>query len=156
MARKELDSNDVKIEGGDREFSIERGDAKLAFEHGDIDTDLVVKTDAIEFERFMHDMILVHIQEAPTENDPQYCEVTVNGDRRTIPRGSDARIPRKHVAVLAQAKGFRVAQEKVQNPDGSQSFREKVIASLAYPFQVLEDPNPKGRAWLKQLLANPV
>lgn len=156
MAKKELNSDDVAIVGGDKEFSITRGDAIDAFTPGDIDTSPVIRTDAIEMEKFLHEMVTVHITEPATENEPKYAEVTVNGDRRVMVRGGEYRIPRKHVAVLAQAKSHRVTQQKVSNQDGSQSFVEKLVPYLSYPFSVIEDPNPNGRAWLKQLLANPV
>lgn len=151
-----LDSAEVAIEGGEKEFSLQSGDAMRAFEPGDIDTDRVIGTEALDLEVFMHDKIEVELNEPQNEDEAQFAEVTVNGDRRVALRGTTVIWPRKHIAVLAAAKVMRVVQEKVVNPDGSMGYVERAKQSLAYPFRLVNDPRRNGPAWLRQQLANPV
>lgn len=122
----------------------------------EIDTEQVIRTDQLDFEKFMRDELEVHINESQNENDAAFVELNVNGDYRMIVRGDTAKLRRYHVAVLAQAKQSRVRQRKIVNQDGSMGFVEENVLSLTYPFSVINDPNPKqGAPWLKQILSNP-
>lgn len=121
-----------------------------------IDTERVIRTDQLDEAAFMAHPIEVHMHDAATEDEPQYCEVTVNGVYHCIVRGETKIVPRSHIAVIAQAKSMRVQQAKVTNPDGSMGYKEKFVLRLMYPFSVIHDPaGSKGAAWLRQLLANP-
>jgi hypothetical protein len=124
----------------------------------EVDTDRVLSTDALDEEAFMRDEMEVILMEPGNENDPQFCEVNVNGDYRLLMRnGEPQKLRRYHVAVLAQAKQSRVRQKKIVNQDGSMGFQEENVLSLTYPFSVSHDPNPKqGAPWLRKMLANPV
>lgn len=121
-----------------------------------VDTDNVMKTDDIEFERFMNQEVVVLLADPASEQEPTVVEVNVNGDYRMGVRGFEVKLKRAHVAVLARAKQSRVRQKKVVAPDGSMSFQEENVLALSYPFQVVEDPDPRrGAPWLRQLLSNP-
>lgn len=121
-----------------------------------VDADPVVRADAFELEKFMQDVLEVHFHEPADENEPQFAEVTVNGEYRSVLRGTAARLKRMHVAVLANAKQLRVQQKKIVNADGSMGFVEQPVMKLTYPFSVISDPDPRrGASWLKQLLRNP-
>lgn len=123
----------------------------------EIDTDRVISTDALDQEAFMRDELEVFFQEPNNENEASFVEVNVNGDYRMIIRGNTSILRRYHVAVLAQAKQSRVRQRKIVAPDGSMGFQEENVLALTYPFQVMNDPNPRqGVPWLKKLLSNPV
>lgn len=123
----------------------------------EIDTDRVLRTDALDEEAFMRDELEVFFNEPGNEHEPGFVEVNVNGDYRLAVRGDTTKLRRYHIAVIAQAKQSRVRQKKIVNPDGSMGFQEENILSLTYPFQVVHDPNPKlGGPWLKKLLQQPV
>lgn len=109
--------------------------------------------DQIEIERFMREPVEIHMHESQNENDPQFVEVTVNGDYRLIHRGATAVIPRSHVGVLCDAKEARVTQKKVTAQDGSMAYQEGIITRLTYPFSVINDPSgKKGADWLRNKL----
>lgn len=148
-----LSSEDVKI---DKEVTP-AAEASAPGGH-EIDTDRVIRADQLDEEAFMRDEIEIILMEPSNENDPQFAEVNVNGDYRLLLRnGEPQRVRRYHVAVLAQAKQSRVRQKKVVQPDGSMGFQEDNVLSLAYPFSVYHDPNPKhGAPWLRKMLSNPV
>jgi hypothetical protein len=145
--QRTLDSGDVDITNAVED---------IAAKGIEIDTDQVVRTEQLDFEKFMRDELEVHINESQNENDAAFVEVNVNGDYRMIVRGDTATLRRYHVAVLAQAKQSRVRQKKIVNADGSMGFVEENVLSLTYPFSVISDPNPKqGGPWLKKILSNP-
>lgn len=123
----------------------------------EIDTDRVLRTDALDEEAFMRDELDVMFSEPGGEHEPAFVEVNVNGDYRMAVRGDTVKLRRYHVAVIANAKQSRVRQRKIVNPDGSMGFQEENVLSLTYPFQVVHDPNPRlGAPWLKKLLQQPV
>lgn len=153
--QKELHSDDVKIEKGEQILPAAPAQDGTLFVDQTLDHEPVMDPKSLDQEAFMQEMVEIQMSDAMDENDPQWVEVTVNGKYVRIPRGGCMRIPRTHVAVLAQAKQLRVLQDKVTNPDGAAGFRERVVVKLSYPFSVTHDPNPKGPAWLRQLLQNP-
>lgn len=154
-----VSSDNVEIQNAVQTSSIEdTAQGKAPGGKGvEIDTDRVLRTDQFDEEAFMRDEMEIMMMEPNNENDPQFCEINVNGDYRMLMRnGEPQKLRRYHVAVLAQAKQSRVRQKKIVNPDGSMGFQEENILSLTYPFQVVHDPSPrKGSAWLKQMLGNP-
>lgn len=110
---------------------------------------------ALENEKFMAERIEIQLADPGDENEHQFAEITVNGERVCIRRGDSATIKRSHLAVLAQAKVQRVVQTKVTAPDGSMGYEEKFVLRPVYPFQVMHDPSGKvGNTWLRTLLQN--
>ncbi len=123
---------------------------------GLIDTERVIRTDQLDFEAFMRDVLLVQMHDPASEDDQQFAEVTVNGDYVCAVRGDQVRMRRYHVAVLANAKQFRVSQKKITTADGSMGYQEVTRVVLTYPFAVLEDPRGKvGADWLRKLIQTP-
>lgn len=151
--QRTLSSEDVKIEK-----QVTSVAEALSADGYIVDTDRVISTDQLDQEAFMRDEMEIILMEPGNENEPQFCEVNVNGDYRLLMRnGEPQKCRRYHVAVLAQAKQSRVRQKKIVNPDGSMGFQEDNVLSLTYGFSVLHDPRPKeGAPWLRKLLANPV
>jgi len=149
--KKGLDSHDTDIVGGVETMAEAKSGKGI-----EIDTDRVLSTDAIDQESFMRDELEVFFNEPQNENDAAFVELNVNGDYRMVVRGNTAMLRRYHVAVLANAKQSRVRQRKIVAPDGSMGFQEENVLCLTYPFQVMNDPNPKqGVPWLKKLLQQP-
>ena len=123
----------------------------------EIDNEKIFSTAALDDEKFMRDELTVFLADAMSENDSPFVEITVNGDYKLAHRGVETKMKRYHVAVLAQAKQARLRQTKIVQPDGSMGYKEDMVASLTYPFQITHDPDlRRGSPWLKQILSNPV
>ena len=87
-------------------------------------------------------------------NASPYATLSVNGERVIVRRAVKTVVKRKHVEVLARMKETRYSQDLNPNSNGeitTDSVRGH--SALAYPFTVLEDPSPKGGAWLEHILA---
>lgn len=158
--RKGPETDDRDIEGGKHDIDHTRieGGAKAAYGSDagiELDTMPYIDPDKMNMERFMAEKLLIHVHDAPHEDDPQFVEVTVNGIYECIPRGETKEISRAHVAVLAAAKQMRVEQKKIVNSDGSAGYAERAVLRLSYPFSVMHDPNPRGPAWIKKIMTNP-
>lgn len=107
----------------------------------------------VEHEKFMHEMVVVHVAESADPNAENPVHVSVNGSAVYIPRGHDIVVKRKYVEVLARAKATGIRTVQRTNADGIRYIHTDRATALKYPFNVVEDHNPNGRAWLKKILA---
>ena len=107
-------------------------------------------------EKFMHEIVTVMILPTTDINGSPYADLTVNGDKAVVHRNVPTKIRRKHLEVLARMKETRWLQNV---PDGyigqidQGSLRGHT--GLVYPFTAIEDKNPKGGAWLANIMAEP-
>lgn len=123
------------------------------------DIQVVAQTDLGKIaaeESFMNEDMTVLIMPTTDPNAPPYASINVNGETRILQRNVPTRVKRKHVEVLARMKETRWLQAV---PDG---YIGQIDASslrghtgFAYPFTVIEDKNPKGGAWLANIMAEP-
>lgn len=107
----------------------------------------------IEIEAFMNEVLTIQVAESYDENDPALVDVSVNGRRQFIRRGVDQEVRRKYVEVLARAKRSDYDQVTLDPRDGERVNQLRRRNALRFPFQVIRDPNPQGRAWLRGVLA---
>lgn len=120
------------------------------------DPDLVMDPSKLDFERFMNQVLTIHVHDAGGPEDSDFCEVTVNGEYKLIVRGETADIKRCHAEVLARAKHMRVVQKKITQSDGSIGYEERAVLKHTYPFSVIHDPaGRRGGDWLRQLFRSP-
>lgn len=101
-------------------------------------------------EAFMNEIVEVTIQSTAQEDEEPHIVLNVNGINQPFFRDVPTRCRRMFVEVLARCKQTKYKQ--VTDPyDMTRSHLDGRTA-LVYPFQC-NDPNPKGRAWLKAVLA---
>lgn len=103
-------------------------------------------------EAFMNEILTVELADTTDENAPPHISVSVNGTTMPLMRGVPTYVKRKYVEVLARCKESRYSQ-KSANPMEPDRIEMKTRTALAYPFNVIEDKNPAGRAWLVAVLA---
>jgi len=114
--------------------------------------DKVVSLEGAELEAFMSEPVKIIISESADENDPQLVQVGVNGVTQFIVRGMEQVVRRKYVERLARAKRTDYDQT-IDDRLGEAMNRLRRRNALRFPFTVLEDPNPRGQAWLRGVLA---
>lgn len=104
---------------------------------------------------FMEEMVAVTVHESTEEKPEMLVQIHVNGRTQLFPRGHQVTVKRKYVEGLARAKPVGYRSEEYTESDGGMAYRYPKSTGLRYPFSVDED-TPKGRAWLKKILAEGV
>jgi hypothetical protein len=101
---------------------------------------------------FMEEPVTVEIAAPMSENSPNHVILNVNGINQPVFFGHPVTIRRKYVEVLARMKqtGYTQRATNYINPEDSNAMIPRT--ALVHPFQLIEDKNPKGRAWLQHIL----
>lgn len=105
-------------------------------------------------EAFMNELVTVMIHSTTDENQAPHVIVNCNGTNQPIIRGYPTTVKRKYVEILARMKETKYTQV-TPNPAAPDVSELRARHGLAYPFDLVEDKNPKGRAWLTNVLAEP-
>lgn len=105
-------------------------------------------------EAFMNEIVTVHVHSSTNENDAPHFILNCNGVNQPVVRGVDVPIRRKYVEILARMKETKYRQV-TPNPASPEAYEMQAKSGLVYPFSVIRDDNPKGRAWLQNVLAEP-
>lgn len=115
--------------------------------------DKPVTGDKLKLLAFMEEemTILVHDSTNPTDEPIPY--VLNGGQRQAFARGQEQKVKRKYVEVLARMKRQSFTQERYKDSQGIDAIRNIPHSALVFPFSVIHDPNPRGRDWLKAILA---
>lgn len=106
----------------------------------------------LEYEQFMRQPVTIRIHKTSNPNDIPSVPVGLNGVQAWLPRDKPIKIPRAFVEVLAQAQVRNYRQERESDPDAAEGMRTRRYGGLEYPFEVIHDPHPKGRAWLNRIV----
>jgi hypothetical protein len=105
-------------------------------------------------ESFMHEDLKILVHSTTDANGSPYVRLNVGGDAVNVFREYPTYVKRKHIEVLARMKETRISQDMTPNAQGEITMASlRGHTGLAYPFSVLEDKNPKGGAWLANILA---
>lgn len=110
------------------------------------------KADAMAFN---NEILTVVVHETTNPSDVPIPVVRVDGRSQYFIRGQSQQVKRMFVEGLARAKKETVNTREATDGNGNRNTVIDKMPALKYPFSVLEDPNPKGRAWLQQVLAQP-
>lgn len=105
-------------------------------------------------EAFMNELVTVMIHSTTDENQPPHVIVNCNGVNQPIVRGMPMKVRRKYVEILARMKETKYTQI-TPNPAAPDVSHMQARSGLAYPFDLISDDNPRGRAWLQNVLAEP-
>lgn len=105
---------------------------------------------------FMEEPVTIVVMSSGDQNEIALVQVAVNGVTQFIKRDEPITVKRKYVERLARCKKTDFSQD-LDERNGEQSFNIlNRRHSLRFPFSVIQDPNPKGPGWLKQILTEPV
>ncbi len=105
-------------------------------------------------EAFMNEMVTVLVHSTTDENQAPHVIVNCNGTNQPIIRGVPTKVRRKYVEILARMKETKYTQV-TPNPAAPDVSELRARHGLAYPFDLVDDENPRGRAWLQNVLAEP-
>ena len=105
-------------------------------------------------EVFMTEHVTIMVHSTTDENQPPQVIVNCNGMNQPIIRGYPTTIKRKYVEILARMKETKYSQV-TRNPAAPDQIDMVARHGLSYPFDLVEDKNPRGRAWLTNVMAEP-
>lgn len=105
-------------------------------------------------EAFMNEFVTVMVHSTTDENQSPHVIVNCNGVNQPIIRGVPTKVRRKYVEILARMKETKYSQV-TRNPAAPDQIDMIARHGLAYPFDVIDDSNSRGRAWLQNVLAEP-
>lgn len=105
-------------------------------------------------ESFMNELVTILVHSTTDENQAPHVIVNCNGVNQPIMRGVPMQVKRKYVEILARMKETKYSQV-TRNPSAPDQIDMVARHGLSYPFDLVEDKNPKGRAWLSHVLAEP-
>jgi hypothetical protein len=116
-------------------------------------SDLYRWKDKAEELAFLEELVIINIFNDASPDAENPVQLGINGRMVIVWRGDPTVIRRKYVEQLLRAKPQRVTTRLDRsNPDNVKNFADKT-SSLKYPFEIVQDDNPRGRAWAKKILS---
>jgi len=103
-------------------------------------------------EAFMNELVTVMVHSTTDENQPNHVVVNCNGMNQPLIRGVPTTVKRKYVEILARMKETKYTQV-TRNASAPEQIDMIARHGLSFPFDLVEDKNPRGRAWLQNVLA---
>ena len=154
IPNKTLESQEQKI-GQDVELKMPVTGSLSEMLRPDQEIDIIREPVADEYAKqlmFNEELVDVMVHESTDKNAEPIVATYVNGVSQYFKRGEVQTVKRKFLAALAYAKQTSIVTSIQQTNDDVYNRINKHTA-LRYPFSVQRDPNPRGAAWLKSLLA---
>ena len=156
MKQNEISTDEMQV-GQDKPVDIPTdGDVKREVTGHEIDSEIETVSAAVDLSKvsFFNEPVVVVVHESTDQHVEPLPMVSVNGRSQYFIRGRPVTVKRKYVAALARAKrtGYRQTV-RVDEVSGNVVQRMLPSTGLIYPFSVIEDPNPRGLAWLQGVLA---
>ena len=102
-------------------------------------------------EAFMNELVTVMVHATTDENQPNHVVVNCNGMNQPLIRGVPTTVKRKYVEILARMKETKYTQV-TRNASAPEQIDMIARHGLSFPFDLVEDKNPRGRAWLQNVL----
>jgi|3_EtaG_2_1085321.scaffolds.fasta_scaffold00929_4 hypothetical protein len=119
------------------------------------DIDSQAFADKAKLEEFNHEPVVIRVHDTAEKQADRAFIVSVNGQKETFIRGQLKTVARYFVEALTRAKPVHYENQPFTDGDGARSVRYVAHRGLRYPFEVVEDRNPRGKAWLAECLAAP-
>lgn len=152
MARTIVDTGDVKITQ-QKEILMSSHGATIDMPESEIEVAPAIESNYANDLAFAEQKVEVVVHESTDPNAEPIVEVFNNGVRQNFIRGQAIFVKRKFVEVLARAKATGIQTQEYADNVGDRGVRILRHTALKYPFSVMQDPSPKGSAWLKGILA---
>lgn len=151
--KEQFDTTSVKI-GQDkpRDLTVD-GDAFLDPPQIEAVKEAAAKREFLDELAFMDEDVKVLVHPTADKNPEPIILLAVHGRSQNFIRGQEIVVKRKYVEALARAKLTVYEQQNYMDDQGVRAIRNLPRTALRYPFSVIHDTNPRGRAWLDKVLA---
>lgn len=150
--RHDHESSNEKI-GQDRPRRMKStGPARGSLEAAHVEVvDRPVSKEKLDMLAFMEEPVTVMVHQDTNPLADPLPTVWNGGVRQSFPRGKNHTVKRKFVEVLARLKKTSYTQRKEKGENDVETYINIPHTALLYPFNVVEDKNPRGRAWLQAI-----
>ena len=111
-----------------------------------------VSPKGLDLEAFMNETVTVRVEPTAVPGEDITPVFNVNGVNQPMIRGQAVVIKRKFLEALARCRTTTIRQVR-PNPYDPSVVQNVPTTVPTYPFVVLDDKNPRGRAWLEGILA---
>ena len=154
MARNASDTNVMQV-GQDKALDLPTTSARIKRTDRKIEpVDGPRGNEFLDELKFMEEPVEVMGLESTDPAVELVPEVFHNGVPQRFIRGQVQTVKRKFIEVLARAKKTTYKQEIYADRLSGDAVQRMIPQSaLQYPFQIINDPNPRGQAWLRKVLA---
>lgn len=102
---------------------------------------------------FLEEMVMIRIHESGDPTAEPLVQLGVNGRQIFVKRGEDVFVRRKYVEQLLRAKPEHIQTNIRRDGDGNVRNMISKTRALKYPFSIIRDDNPMGRAWERKIRA---
>ncbi|KKT73223.1 MAG: hypothetical protein UW69_C0070G0004 [Microgenomates group bacterium GW2011_GWA2_44_7] len=102
---------------------------------------------------FMEEEVVVRLATTADKSQEPIPRFSVNGINQYIQRGKPEAIKRKFLQEIARSKHESINTPFARDGNGFDTYNLSKQHSLKYPFELIEDKNPRGRPWLEKILA---
>lgn len=103
-------------------------------------------------EAFANESLTVFFHPTSDEREVNSFVLNVGGINMPVIKGYEIKMKRKFVEVAARMKQTKFTQ-RIANPMDPSSIQMVPTTTLVHPFDVREDKNPKGKAWIEAVKA---
>lgn len=153
MSPSGIDSQDIGVGQGLERVLRSTGDADQALDPAEVEViDREPTKEHLDELAFQEEFVDVIVAESADRYAERFPVVYVNGRAQYFERGKVQTVRRKFVNGLARARVTVYHQQEFMNEGGFRDIRNIPSTSLAYPFSIVRDTNPKGAEWAKKLL----
>lgn len=148
-----IDTGDFQIGNGDGDVMMPTTGAPTLV-HPSIDTvEGPAHKEKVDALAFNEEKLVVYVPESTNPKDGPTISIWVNGRHQLFIRGQNVTCARKFVERLARARPVTYSNVEFVDGEGNRAFKYPKRTSQRYPFSVVSDPNPNGKAWLRKILA---
>lgn len=152
--RHDVDTSDHQVGQDNPRAMRSRGKARESLEPARIEpVHGPVSKQKLEALAFNEDVLTIMVHDSTNPLDDPIPEVWNDGIRQAFIRNREQDVKRKYVEVLARTKKTTYSQKKEKDGNGDEQYINVPHTALKFPFVVLHDPSPKGKAWLKAILS---
>lgn len=102
---------------------------------------------------FLEEFVIVNIHPTSEQGTENPVMLSVNGRPVYVWRGHDTVIRRKYLEQLMRAQPVQIQTEQARAPNGEVRNLIHRNRALKYPFNLVRDDNPRGRPWVRKIMA---
>ena len=102
---------------------------------------------------FNQEIITVRMHDTAEKQADRVVKMQINGETEYFIRGQMKTCRRMFVEGLTRCKPIHYENQPLMDHEGVKSVRYVAHRGLRFAFEVVNDPNPRGKAWLEECLA---